>query len=85
MFAITDLKTGEVMAPWIKNPNIPSAYPPAPAPAFQLDTAPYVIPSPRIVIDNNDTIYLYSGNALLRYRLRTSTTSPAAMRCCGTH
>ena len=69
MFSTFNLKTGATAAPWIRSPYIPP-YPPTPTPAFQLTAMPYVIPSPRIVIDNNDMAYISSGNALLRYPLK---------------
>ena len=68
-FSIFNLKTWPApFAPWIRNPD---SFPTTAAPpAFQLETMPYAVPSPEIVIDDNDMAYLYSGNALLRYPLK---------------
>jgi hypothetical protein len=68
-FSIFNLKTWPApFAPWIRNPDSFSTS--AAPPAFQLETMPYAVPSPEIVIDDNDMAYLYSGNALLRYPLK---------------
>ena len=70
LISIADLKTGTVAAPWIRYRYRDASTWPAPDPYFQLETMPYAVPSPQIVIDNNDMAYLYSGNALLRYPLQ---------------
>jgi hypothetical protein len=68
-FSVLDIKVGTLADPWIiysTDSMLPSD--------FQLDKKPYTgFPFyPGIVIDNNNFAYIYSGNALLRYKLTDS-------------
>jgi hypothetical protein len=57
---VADTRTG-VVAPWIKLITSDS---------HQLDSPPYALPfSPQIVIDDDNMAYIYTGYALLRYKL----------------
>jgi hypothetical protein len=62
---IGDTKTRVVTQPaWISHFNGNSSIT-----SFNLDTMPYGMPDAAIVVDDNNMAYLYSGNALLRYKL----------------